>query len=346
MKRTLCILGTLCFILYGFNVLKEYTLKIPPGWPQPVYNIDKNPLSDPKIQLGRVLFYDPILSKNNTISCASCHSPFNAFAHVDHNLSHGIDDKIGTRNAPAIMNLAWHKNFMWDGAVNHLDVQALAPITNPLEMDEKIDHVVQKLRHSPIYPKLFFIAWGDSTITGEHLLKSIAQFQLTLISNNSKYDSVMRKESSFTVQEANGYALFKKQCNSCHAEPLFTNFEFMNNGLPVDTTLNDRGRWNITHNANDSLKFKVPTLRNIEFSYPYMHDGRFKKLADVFNHYTKGIVKNPTLAAELQNSLLLSANDKVDLMAFLLTLSDRDFIFNKEFSYPKNIFSGGAKDIK
>lgn len=313
-------------------------------FPKPIYNFSKNPLTASKILLGRALFYDPILSRDNTISCSSCHSQYSAFTHTDHDLSHGIDDRIGNRNSPALMNLAWKNSFMWDGAIHHLDVQSLAPISNPLEMDEKIEHVVSKLQSSPIYTPLFFAAFGDSIITGENTLKAIAQFMLTLVSSNSKYDSVMRKQTMFTAQEANGYKLFQKNCAVCHVEPLFTNDAFKNNGLPVDPTLNDLGRYNISQNPDDSLKFKVPTLRNIEFSYPYMHDGRFKSLAQVMNHYTKGIDKGRTLASELQEPIMLSSNEKVDIIAFLLTLSDKSFIFDPRHSYPKKIFSGGSKD--
>ena len=158
---------------------------------------------------------------------------------------------------------------------------------------------------------------------------------LTLVSSNSKYDSVMRKQTVFTEQETKGYTLFKKNCASCHTEPLFTNYQFMNNGLAIDTSLNDVGRYTVTKNGSDSLKFKVPTLRNIEFSYPYMHDGRFKKLSQVLNHYTSGIVKSKTLAHPLQQSIALTSNEKVDIIAFLLTLSDKSFLFNPKFSYPK-----------
>jgi cytochrome c peroxidase len=242
------------------------------------------------------------------------------------------------------MNLAWQQLFMWDGAVNHLDVQALAPIANPVEMDENISNVVKKLQHTKYYPQLFYKAFGDSVITGEHTLKALSQFMLTLVSHNSKYDSVMRKETVFTAQENNGYLLFKKNCASCHTEPLFTNNEFKSNGLPIDTTLNDYGRYGITKNKKDSLKFKVPSLRNIEFSYPYMHDGRFKKLSEVLKHYATGVMHNQTLSEELKTPIVLNANERVDIVAFLLTLTDRSFLFNPNFSYPKNLFLDPTKD--
>ena len=311
---------------------------VPKGWPKPVYDFSKNPLAPNKIELGRMLFYDPVLSRDSTISCASCHSQYNAFTHVDHDLSHGIENRIGTRNSPALMNLAWSRTFMWDGAVNHLDVQALAPITNPLEMDEKLPDVIRKLQHNKRYPALFYKAFGDSTITGQKLLLSLSQFMLTLVSNNARYDSVKRGEAKFTENEEKGYTLYKQHCSSCHAEPLFTNNSYENNGLYVDNTLNDRGRAGISKNVADSLKFKVPTLRNLKYSYPYMHDGRFKNLGQVLNHYIMGIQQSPSLSPQLQKGLYLTSDDKFYLIAFLTSLNDKHFVSNPAFTYPKDNF--------
>ena len=182
---------------------------------------------------------------------------------------------------------------------------------------------------------MFYKAYKDSLITGEKTLKAISQFMLTLVSANSKYDKVMRKELSFTEQESNGYLLFKINCSSCHTEPLFSNGNFENNGLAKDADLRDNGRMKVTKLSQDSLKFKVPTLRNIEYSYPYMHDGRFKRLAEVLNHYTNGIQQSNTLANQLKHGILLTSNEKVDLITFLLTLSDKDFVFNPKFQYPR-----------
>jgi cytochrome c peroxidase len=337
MRIILAVFFSICLCLIGFKKQDDPTIKFPKNWPKPVYNFSKNPVSREKIELGRALFYDVILSKNNTISCANCHSQYTAFTHVDHALSHGIEDRIGTRNAPALMNLAWQKLFMWDGAINQLDMQALAPINHPDEMNEQTEHVVNKLQVSEIYPGLFFKAFNDSIITGERMLKSISQFLLTLVSANSKYDSVMLKAANFTDQEMNGYHLFQSNCASCHTEPLFTNGEFENNGLAVDSNLTDFGRMLVTRQSADSLRFKVPTLRNIEFSYPYMHDGRLNRLYDVLNHYTSGIRESKTLANQLNNGIVLSPNQKVDLVSFLLTLTDREFLFNTKHSFPKEI---------
>ncbi len=333
-------------IAAAFSTDAVYHFKKPQGWPTPTYDFKRNPLTAQKILLGRALFFDPILSADSTISCTSCHLQFTAFTHVDHKLSHGIAGRIGTRNSPAVMNLAWGKLFMWDGAVNHLDMQPLAPITHPAEMGSSIDTVLVKLNRSPMYRRLFYKAFPDSSITGEHFLKAISQFMLTLVSANSKYDKVKRKEPgiAFTPQEENGYRLFRANCASCHSEPLFTTNGFANNGLPVDTTLNDYGRIKITNSPADSLHFKIPTLRNIEFSYPYMHDGRFRRLQDVINHYTSGIRHSPTLSPQLNRPIVLSANEKVDLLAFLLTLTDKEFLFNPDFSFPKQIFANTTKD--
>jgi cytochrome c peroxidase len=327
-----------CLVLCGtlISAFKQFDLfekSIPSYFPKPVYNFKKNPLTAAKIRLGRVLFYDPILSRDNTISCASCHSPYNSFAHSDHALSHGIDNQIGTRNAPALMNLAWQPSFLWDGAVNHLDVQSLFPITHPKEMDEKIENVVKKLNKSKAYRDLFYKAYQDSTATGEHLLKAISQFMLTLVSANAKYDSVQQHFTKFTAQEKNGYKLFKKNCNTCHTEPLFSNYTFANNGLAIDTFLKDYGRMTVTKNSRDSAFFKIPSLRNLSYTAPYMHDGRFKRLLAVLNHYTSLPPISKAISARVQPHVCLTSNEKVDLIAFLLTLNDKHFLTDTTKTY-------------
>ena len=336
-KYTFIILiGSVLVFSLAFTFLKPTPIyfQIPKGWPKPNYDFSKNPLTEEGFQLGRQLFYDPILSKDSTISCASCHLQATGFTHVDHELSHGIDGKIGTRNSMTMMNLAWSKSFMWDGGVNHLDVQALNPITSSVEMNETLKNVVLKLQNSEQYKSLFTAAFGDNTITGQRILKALSQFELMLVSSNSKYDKVMRKEAVFTNQEQNGYQLFKTNCASCHSEPLFTNGKFENNGIPIDTTLKDVGRQRITEKSEDYLKFKVPSLRNIQFTNPYMHDGRFKKLTEVIKHYNS-LGNDKNLPKQLQKPMHLSDNERVDLVAFLLTLTDNEFLFNKSFSYPR-----------
>lgn len=312
-------------------------------WPDPVYDEQKNPLHPQQVELGRILFYDPILSKDSTISCASCHSPYQAFAHGDHALSHGIHDSIGTRNAPALFNLAWSPILMWDGAIHHLEVQSLSPITHPGEMGETLSNVLHKLNHHAGYRKRFYGAFSDSTIRSEMLLKSLAQFMRSLISRQSRYDSLMRNQIAFTPQEISGYTLFKQHCNRCHTEPLFTSFAFENNGLPIDPMLQDIGRAKISGNPSDSFKFKVPSLRNIEFTYPYMHDGRFKTLREVFQHYLN-VKPSPYLSPALQQGIVLNDHEQKDLMAFLLTLSDRKFVFDTTHTFPLYLLQSPAKE--
>lgn len=327
-----------CLVLVGAGTMPTHPvqLTIPKNWPTPAYDLSRNPLTEEGIELGRKLFHDPILSKDSTISCASCHLSYTAFSHVDHKLSHGLHDSIGTRNAPALMNLAWNKSFMWDGAVNHLDMQPLAPINHPAEMGESAQHVVYKLECSHTYRRLFQEAFGDSMILGDRLLKALAQFQLSLVSCGSRYDRMKAGVELFTEQEQNGYLIFQAHCSACHKEPLFTTGEFANNGLSPDSLLRDGGRIRITHDPADSLKFKIPTLRNVEFSFPYMHDGRFKRLREVIDHYTGGIMPSPTLAPELRHPIMLSPDQRTDLLAFLLTLSDRDFVLDPEHAAPRN----------
>ena len=330
--------GILIFSIFAFvqNINTPIYLDVPKGWPKPNYDFKNNPSTEEGFQLGRNLFYDPILSRDNTISCASCHLQQTGFTHVDHDLSHGIMDRIGIRNAGTLMNLAWSKNFMWDGGVNHLDVQAIAPITSEVEMDETMENVVKKLQKTEKYPKLFKEAFGTDKVTGQHLLKAISQFIVMLKTSNSKYDKVMREEEKFTEMEQKGYNLFKIHCASCHKEPLFTNDSFENNGLPLDSTLNDLGRLKITQKSKDKQKFKVPTLRNIQFTFPYMHDGRFKTLNEVIKHYNLGIIKSETLSKELYKPMNLTANERTELITFLKTLTDNEFLFNKRFGFPIN----------
>jgi len=334
-------------ICFAFGWMEDKVkLVYPTYFPSPTYNFESNSLESNKIELGRALFYDPILSADSTISCASCHSPYSAFTHGDHALSHGIHDRIGRRNSPALMNLAWMRELMWDGAVNHLDMQALAPLHSESEMAEDISNVLLKINRNPRYKAFLFEAFQDSTLDSELFLKSIAQFELTLISSNSKYDKIKSgtENLAFTAQEENGYQLFKTHCNSCHTEPLFSNYSFQNNGLSLNPEIQDLGRFEITQNESDTRKFKVPTLRNIEFSSPYMHDGRFKKLSEVIDHYSEGIEVTKTLGEELKNGIKLSSNEEVDLIAFLLTLSDKDFIFNPKHSFPRDFFFSDARD--
>lgn len=312
--------------------------KVPEGWPKPVYDFEKNPLTKNGIALGRQLFYETNISRDSSISCSSCHLSYTNFTHIDHRVSHGIEDRLGTRNSLSIMNVAWQNTFMWDGGISHLDVQPLGPLTAPAEMDIDLKTVINRLKSSKKYEILFKKAFGtDVEITGYYFLRAMSQFMLTFNTYNSKYDKVMREESgvTFTESEEQGLQTFRTNCASCHQEPLFTNSSFQNNGLSINPLLNDGGRIKITGIKTDSLKFRVPSLRNIEVSYPYMHDGRFKNLQSVLFHYSNGITESATLAENLRGGIKLSETEKRNLVAFLKTLTDLDFIKNKAFTYPR-----------
>lgn len=326
--------------VFAFCILKNKNMVLPDYIPPPVYPVPENPLENDTVQLGRLLFYDNILSVNNQVSCASCHSPYNAFAHTDHALSHGVFDSIGTRNAPALFNLAWHKEFMWDGATHHIEAQALAPLHDPKELGSSIEELIKKLRASTFYQNEFFAVYGDSLINSSRVLKSIAAFELSLVSFGSKYDMVQVGKAGFTTQEQKGYALFQEHCNQCHVEPLFSNFKYRDNGLQVDSILQDFGRFLITGDEQDKYRFKVPSLRNLSYTFPYMHDGRFDKLRQVLKHY-ENIAYRRSLDVK---PLLLSFNEQSDLIAFLLTLNDKEFVFNHASSFPNKLRESLTED--
>lgn len=307
---------------------------VPTGFPQPVYSFSNNPISKNGFELGRKLFYDPILSRDSTISCGSCHQQFTAFAHADHRLSHGIDDQLGKRNSPGLFNMAWFPSFMWDGGVNHIEVQPLAPIANPVEMDEDIANITVKLQRVEAYRNLFKRAFGSDSITLQNTLLAMTQFMGRMISDNSAYDRYRLGNGQFNAAETRGLALFRANCSSCHAEPLMTDMQFRNNGLD-SVFRKDAGRAHITQLPQDSGKFKVPSLRNVALTYPYMHDGRFQTLERVLDHYSSGIRNSPTLDPLLQQPISLSQQDKSDIIAFLNTLTDHAFISDSRFSEPR-----------
>lgn len=318
-------------LLLAFAPSKKGEPSYPKSWPKPVYDFRANPVTEAGFTLGKLLFYDPILSRDSTISCGFCHSQFVGFTHSDHAVSHGIENRIGVRNAPVLINLAWNPLFMHDGGVNHLDLFPLAPMENAAELDQPIGQTIARLSSSELYRAQFKLAFGDTAITTESLLKALSQFTACLISKNSKYDQVKAGKAHFTPQEESGYKLFLERCNSCHTEPLFTNHEFAAVGLPINPLYNDLGRVKITGNPSDSLKFKVPTLRNIEFSGPYMHDGRIQTISAVIKHYGNQTFTSATDPRILHHSKMNSA-ERTDLLAFLLTLSDAEFLFNDRWS--------------
>ncbi|MEO6670726.1 MAG: cytochrome-c peroxidase [Ferruginibacter sp.] len=320
---------------FGAYAPTPIKLKIPEGWPKPTNDIfAKNKLTEQGFELGRKLFYDGRLSKDGEVSCASCHQQFASFATFDHDLSHGVNNTLSTRNAPALINLAWMTGLHWDGGVNHIEVQPLSPITAANEMGEKLDSIIFKLKQDSSYKRMFKAAFGDPLINSQRMLKALSQYTGSLISCNSKYDKVMRGEASFNHYEQNGYNVFKAKCAGCHKEPLFTDNSYRNNGLPLNR-FNDIGRQKITNDPKDSLKFKVPTLRNVQVSFPYTHDGHIFSLYQVVEHYRTGIVTSqPTLDSLLKNRITVTPKEKNDLVYFLYTLTDSSFIKDPRFGPP------------
>lgn len=313
-------------------VNQAYSLELPAHFPAPHYQFEGNEVTTAGVTLGRQLFYDPILSSDNTISCGTCHSPTHYFA--DHNVavSTGVDGLVGTRNSPAIFNMIWSSSFMWDGGVNHITVSGLPALTSPVEMNEDVANVVQKLREDEAYGVLFENAFGTKEIDDQKMFFAITQFMSTLISANSKYDQFIKGEIEFNEMETKGLQVFRQHCESCHQEPLFTDYSFRNNGL--SSTFEDVGRYLITLDEADMGKFKVPTLRNILETYPYMHDGSVYSIYDVFDHYKNGIQQSETLDPLLSNGIPLSDEDKSNLYQFLKTLTDKEFMLNDEIYEP------------
>lgn len=313
------------------------TLRRPANFPAVLYDLAQNPLTVEGVALGKTLFYDAQLSRDSTVSCGFCHQQFAGFGHSDHALSHGIGGKFGTRNVPGLQNLAWDREFFWDGGVTNLDELPMTPIQNVVEMDLKFSDALSRVQKSPKYPAMFKAAFGSDTVTTARFLKSISQFLLTLVSADSRYDKYVRKEAGgdLTTDELAGLTLFQQKCATCHATDLFTDRSFRNNGLPVGA-INDQGRYVITLNEADRLKFKVPSLRNVERTFPYMHDGRFTTLEQVIDHYRSGVKDSPTLDPALkangQLGFSLTDTEKKQVIAFLKTLSDDTFISNRAFS--------------
>ena len=311
------------------------SLKIPNGFPSPVYQFANNPLTQEGFELGKKLFYDGRLSKDGNFPCASCHQQSAAFATFDHDLSHGFNNQFTTRNAPGLFNMIWHKEMHWDGGINHIEVQPLAPLTAPNEMAEDVNHVIGKLQDDPKYREMFRAAFGDETVNSQRMLFAITQFVGSMVSGDSKYDRVKAGKASFDVYEENGYKLFQAKCVSCHQEPLFTDFSFRNTGLKLNSFLKDYGRMRITNKSEDSLKFKVPSLRNIFQTFPYGHDGRFTSINQMLEHYSSGIQDGPTLDPLLKNKIPLTATDRFYLTQFLATLTDSTFLTEKRFAEPR-----------
>lgn len=307
----------------------------PAHFPEAYYKHNPNTYSKAGYELGRKLFFDPLLSIDNTISCGSCHKQQYAFADIPVAFSSGVNGLKGRRHTPAIFNMAWNKSFMWDGGVNHLEVMPLAPLTNPVEMGESIGHIIYKLNRHKDYPSLFKKVFSRDSIDDQQMFWALAQYMSNLVSATSKYDDVYRGKTSFTQEELEGYMLFKNNCATCHAEPLLTDYSFRNNGIDTVYTA-DSGRYRISQLSQDWGAFKVPTLRNIAVTAPYMHDGRFATLQQVLQHYATGVKSSATVSPLLIKNgtpgLQLNTEEQQKIIAFLQTLTDYKFLSKEGLS--------------
>ena len=318
------------------DVPLEFT--VPSNFPPLAYNIAQNPPTQKGFELGKKIFYDGRLSSDGTISCGFCHIQQNAFTHHGHTVSHGVNNMAGTRNSPPIQNLAYQTQFMWDGAADNLDFLPVIPLLSAIEMNGNLTSIMAMFKADVTYSKLFKEAFANGQINSENMLKALSQFMVMVTSSNSRFDKYRRNEigGTLTSDEIAGYTIFNSKCASCHATDLFTDNSFRNNGLSINPMVNDVGRYRLTELNQDYYKFKVPSLRNIEKTAPYMHDGRFGSLESVLNHYSNSVVNSETLDPILkQNGILgiaLSVNEKLQLIAFLKTLTDDQYLNDSRFS--------------
>lgn len=309
-----------------------------------------NPTTKEGVYLGRMLFYEHRLSKDNSISCSSCHHQERAFTDGE-KLSKGVEGALTKRNSMSLANLLWVRNYFWDGRAKSLEEQAIFPLTDPHEMGQALDQSVSKLQTTPHYPPLFKKAFGSDQITEEMITKALAQFQRTLISAQSPYDQYLAGSYSPSEQELRGMALFDRNpdplnnirganCTHCHGGPKMYKELFHNNGLDILSP--DAGRSEITGSSADHGRFRVPTLRNILLTAPYMHDGRFDTIEEVLDHYSDHVQPSKNLSSFIQGNsnkingsqLSLTLSEKQDIIAFLAMLTDSAFITNPEFSNP------------
>jgi cytochrome c peroxidase len=319
------------------------------GFPAPPISID-NLLTIQGVQLGRMLFYEKMLSGNNTQSCGSCHQQQFAFTDTA-KFSSGIHGLLGKRNSMSAVNMAWNTGgFFWDGRADSLRKQVLMPIRDILEMDGNLDSIVSKLSLSKIYREQFMRAFGSEEINSRKIALALEQFLHSIISNNTKYDQYKRGELTLDSSEERGRLLFFTEynpsfpelsgadCAHCHSGPNFSNNRYMNNGTKTESEIMDLGRQTVTGDMNDKGKFKVITLRNIALTAPYMSDGNIQTLEEVIDHYNIGLKESTTLDPALrftkEKGLMLTPQDKADLVAFLKTLTDHTLISDPKYADP------------
>lgn len=324
---------------------------LPQGPPLPA-NVT---LTQQTVLLGKMLFHEKMLSKDNSQACVDCHLQRDAFTDA-RRFSVGVEGKEGGRQAMTIFNVAWMRpaggpgvarGFFWDGRAATLREQSLMPIQDPLEMNETLENCVAKLSASEKYRDQFIRAFGDDTVTSERMGIAMEQFMFSIVSGNSKFDRVAASTAAYTPEEQRGRDLYFSEmdpdnnlrgaeCFHCHNGPNFTNDGFMNNGLDAEADFTDLGRFDVTGNPQDRARFKVTSLRNIEKSSPFMHDGRFTTLEEVVDHYNTGVKPSSTVDNQLRLNLRpgglgLTEQEKSDLIAFLKTLTDETLFTNPEY---------------
>jgi cytochrome c peroxidase len=346
-RRSLFTISTLVLLVAGLSILpaackkdqstrglEKLKQEIPDGFPAPAYTFSDNPLTKEGFELGRRLFYDPQLSADGLVPCSSCHQQIAGFGTYEHDRSHGVFNSHTLRNAPVLFNLAWNSSFHWDGEFSSLADEAAHPLTGSNEMGQTYERIINYLEADAGYRKSFKEVFRYPFIRPEFIHKALAQFTGFFVSANSKYDRYKKGTAVFTPQEENGYQVYQTKCAGCHPEPLFTDQSFRNIGLPVDPLLKDYGRMRITGNPADSLKFKVPTLRNTYISANFMHDGRFNTLQQCLNHYRNNVQQAATLDPLLVNGITLTTTQNDNLLLFLRALTDSSFLRDTRFTKP------------
>lgn len=354
MKKGVLIIGVLLLLIglanwqggIGFFIQKEatpYQLEEPALFFKMTQPED-NQLTEEGVALGRHLFYDPILSLDSSISCSTCH--LQALAFTDGKaVSHGIYGRQGKRSAPSLVNIGYHyKGLFWDSRSPSLEEQAIHPIEDSVEMGNTWPEVVKRLQEHASYPKMFQAAFGikKEAISQEWITRALSQFQRTIVSADSKYDRVIAGKAGFSEEEQRGMTIFFdaseelpfSECGHCHTDPLFTDLSLENNGIDSDDAPHrDKGKGALSGRAFDDGQFKVPTLRNIALTAPYMHDGRFESLEEVIDHYASGGHPGPNVSPNVR-PLTFSDKDKQALIAFLNTLTDSTLIYREALSDP------------
>ncbi|MCH7402200.1 cytochrome-c peroxidase [Belliella kenyensis] len=316
-------------------IISFFQFEKPPHFPEPTYTFRNNEVNEKGFNLGKMLFFDPSLSRDGSVACSSCHVQSHAFADTWlHPFSFGVEDREGKRNAPPLFNLAFHREFFWDGGVTHLDFAPILAFESEIEMDISFEDVVGRIQRNDAYKALFKEVFGIEEVTGPYVLHALSQFMLMMVSADSRYDQyILGDQQALSAVELEGLVLFRQHCESCHREPLFTDLSYRNNG--VQRQISDLGRETITEVSEDRAKFKVPSLRNIEVTSPYMHNARFEGLLQVLNHYTQGVQDqeniDPLIFKDGKPVIQLSEDEKTKIIAFLKSLTDNNFLSNPIF---------------